>query len=56
MSAHALLNLLNELGNNVRCEALPNILSVFPSEFNKFSNAGARMQDCLSYDIKIVFY
>ena len=45
MSAHVLLNLLNELGKDVRCEALLSILSVFPSEFNKFSNAGARMQD-----------
>ena len=25
--------------------ALPSILSVFPNEFNKFNNTGARMQD-----------
>ena len=36
MSAHVLLNLLNELGKMVRCEALPSILSIFSNEFNKF--------------------
>ena len=45
MSAPVLLNLLNELGEKIRCGALPSILSVFPNEFNKFSNTGARMQD-----------
>ena len=45
MSAHVLLNLLNELGEKVRCEAVSSILSVFPNEFNKFNNTGARMQD-----------
>ena len=47
MSAHVLLNLLNELGEKIRCEALPSILSVFPNEFNKFNNTGARMQDSI---------
>ena len=47
MSAHVLLNLLNELGKEIRCEALPSILSVFPNEFNKFNNTGARMQDSI---------
>ena len=47
MSARVLLNLLNELGKKVRCEALPSILSVFPTEFNKFNNTGARMQDSI---------
>ena len=27
MSAHVLLNLLNELGGKIRCEAMPSILS-----------------------------
>ena len=50
MSAHVLLNLLNEFGKKMRCEALPN-------EFNKFSNTGAQMQRfCLSYGTKIAFY
>ena len=47
MSARVLLNLLNELGKKIRCEALPSILSVFPNEFNKFNNTGARMQDSI---------
>ena len=42
MSAHLLLILINELGKKIRCEAF---LLVFPNEFNKFSNTGARMQD-----------
>ena len=37
MSAHVLLNLLNELGKK--------ILSVFPIECNKFINTGAQIQD-----------
>ena len=41
MSAHVLLNLLNELGEKIRCKSLPSILSVFPNEFDKFSNTGA---------------
>ena len=45
MSAHVLLNLLNELGKKIRCEAMPSILSFFSNEFHKFNNTGARMQD-----------
>ena len=47
MSAHALLNLLNEFEKKIKCETLPSILSVFPNEFNKFNNTGARMQDSM---------
>ena len=47
MSAHILLKLLNELEKNIGYEALPSILSVFPDEFNKFNNAGARMQNSI---------
>ena len=52
MRAHVLLNLLNELGKKIRCEALPSILSVFPNEFNKSTNA----RFYLSYDTRITFY
>ena len=52
-SAHVLLNLLNELGKKIRCEALSSILSVFPNEFNKFNNTEARMQDSVT---QIAFY
>ena len=47
MSAHVLLNLLNELVEKIRCEAVPSILSVFPNRFNKFNNTGVRMQDSI---------
>ena len=47
MSAHVLFNLLNELGKNIRYEALPSILLVFPNGFNKFNNTRARMQDSI---------
>ena len=45
MSAHVLLNLLNELGKRVKMRGFPSILSFFPNEFNKFNNTGARMLD-----------
>ena len=38
MSAHVLLNLLNELGKSDKMWGLPNILSLFCNEFNKFNN------------------
>ena len=44
MSAHVLLNLLNELGKELKCEALPSSLNIF-TEFNKFNNKGATMRD-----------
>ena len=55
MSAHVLLNLLNELGKRDKMRSLPSILSLFRNEFNKFNNTRARMLDSiyLSYDIKI---
>ena len=31
MSAHVLFNLLNVLGNTIRCEALLSILLIFPT-------------------------
>ena len=40
ISAHVLLNLLNELRKTKRCE-------VFSNEFNKFNNIGAQMQDSI---------
>ena len=43
MSAHVLLNLLNELGKRDKMRGLPSILSLFGNEFNKFNNTRARM-------------
>ena len=45
MSAHVLLNLLNELGERDKMRGLPSILSLFRNEFNKFNNTRARMLD-----------
>ena len=45
MSAHVLLNLLNELGKKDKIRGLPSILSLFCNEFNKFTNTSARMLD-----------
>ena len=47
MSAHVLLNLLNELGKCHEMRGLQNNLSLFHNEFNKFNNTGARMSDSI---------
>ena len=47
MSAHVLLNLLNELGKSDKMQGLLSILSLFRNEFNKFNNTGARMLDSI---------
>ena len=47
MSAHVLLNLLNELRKRDKMRGLPSILSLFRNEFNKFNNTGARMLDSI---------
>ena len=54
MSAHVLLNLLNELGKREKMRGLPSILSLFPNSFNKFNNKykGTNVRFYLSYDIK----
>ena len=47
MSAHVLLNLLNELGKMDKMRGLSSILSPFRNEFNKFNNTIARMPDSI---------
>ena len=47
MSAHILLNLLNELGERDKMRGLPSILSLFRNEFNIFNNTRARMLDSM---------
>ena len=47
MSAHVLLNLLNELGKRDKMRGLPSILSLFCNEFNKFINTRTRMLDSI---------
>ena len=43
MSAHVLLNLLNEVRKRDQMQDLQSILSLFRNKFNKFNNTGARM-------------
>ena len=48
MSAHVLLNLLNELRKRDKMRGgLPSILSLFRNELNKFNNTEARMLDSI---------
>ena len=48
MSAHVLLNLLNELRKRNKMRGLPGILSLFRNEFNiKLNNTRARMLDSI---------
>ena len=41
MSAHVLLNLLNELSKNDKMRGLQSILLLFHNKFNKLNNTGA---------------
>ena len=49
MSAHVLLNLLNELRKRDKMQGLQSILSLLRKEFNKFNNTGARMLDYIHH-------
>ena len=56
MSAHLLLNLLNELGNRDKMRDLPSILSPFRNEFNKFNNTRARLVDSIYHMTLKLFF
>ena len=47
MSAHVLLNLLNELRKRDKMPALPSILYFFHNEFNKIKKTRAPMLDSI---------
>ena len=49
MSAHVLLNLLNELGKTDKMQGLQSILSFFHSKLNKFNKTRAQMLDSIYY-------
>ena len=51
ITAHALLNLLNELRKRDKMRGLPRILFLFHNEFNKFNNTGAQMLDSIYHMI-----
>ena len=45
MSAHIVLNVLNELGKSDKMQGLPSILLHFGNKFNIFNNTRAQMLD-----------
>ena len=47
MSAHVLLNLLNELRKRDTMRGLQSILSFFRNKINKFDNTGERLLDSI---------
>ena len=51
MSAHVLLNLLNDLGKRDKMRGLRTTFSLFRNEFNKFNNTRARKLDSIYHDI-----
>ena len=55
MSAHFLLNLLNELEKRDKMRGLPSILPLFRNEFDKFNNTRARILDSIYHMIKSHF-
>ena len=48
MSAHGLLDSLNELGKRDKMRSLSSILSLFRNWFNKLNNTRARMLDSIN--------
>ena len=52
MSAHGLLDLLNELEKRVKMRGLPSILLLFRNEFNKVNNTRAQLLDSLTSGVK----
>ena len=53
MSAHVLLNSLNELRKRDKMRGLLSILSLFRNELNKFNNTVARILDSI-YHMTII--
>ena len=47
MSAHVLLNLLNELRKRDKMRGLPSISSLFRNQFNKLTNTRVQMLDSI---------
>ena len=51
-----IIEFIKRVGENISCEALPSMWSVFLNEFNKFNNTGARMQDSVYHMALQVFF
>ena len=47
MSAHVLLNILNEFGKAIKCEVCRAFYIFLRNEFNKFNKIGARVLDSI---------
>ena len=47
ISAHVILNLLNEFSKRDKMRGLPSILFLFLNKFNKFNKTGAGMLDSI---------
>ena len=56
MSAHVLLNLLNELGKRDKRRGLPSILSLFRNEFDKFNKTRARILHSIYHTLESHFW
>ena len=54
MSAHVVLNLLNELGKNDKMRGLPSILFFFHSKFNKFNNRSTNVRFFYHMTLKLL--
>ena len=55
MSAHVLVNVLNEFGKRIKMRGLPSILSIFRNDLNKFNKTwSTNVRFYLSYDIRII--
>ena len=54
MSAHILLNILNELVKSHKMRGLTSILSLFHKKFNTFNNTRAQMLDSI-YHMTLIF-
>ena len=55
MSAHVLLNLLNELGKTDKMRCLPSIISLVCNEFKLLNDTGALMLDSI-YHMTLHFW
>ena len=55
MSAHVLLNSLNQFRKRDKMRGLQSILSLFRNKFNKFNNTGAQMLDSI-YHMKLKLF
>ena len=49
MSAYILLNLLKDLGKEIKCEACQEFYRIYATSFNKFNTPRAQMLDSIHH-------